>query len=223
MESLTTRQREEAGSARRALAVLGPKGVKTRRRLLDAAAALLETMSPVSLTAVAVARKAGVSPASFYVYFDDIGDIVHELALDANNDLDALMAVLQGWRAGTLTAQEGARAFIAAFREHWNRHRTILNVRNLEADRGEARFLVMRQEAGMRLIRELAHLLPDRSPSDTGGPGKEAVARATVVYAAIERLAATELLYPPPDPDMPSREDVAEAEIGILMDLMAPR
>lgn len=220
MESLTTRRREEAAPVRREAAALGPKGAKTRRRLLDAAAELLETRSPVSLTAVAIARHAGVSPASFYVYFDDIGDIVHELALCANDDLGPLMAVLQRWRTGELTGQQGARAFIAAYREHWNRHRTILNVRNLEADRGEARFLGMRQDAGTRIIRELAHL--KSGPDAAAAPSKEAVARATVVYAAIERLAATELLYPPPDPDMPSREDVAEAEISILMELIAP-
>lgn len=199
---------------------LGPKGAKTRQRLLDAAAVLLETVSPVSLTAAAITRGAGVSPPSFYVYFNDVGDIVHDLALAANNDLASVMAVLRRWREGELGPSDGARAFVRTFREHWQQYRPILNVRNLEADRGDPRFLAMRQDAGHRIIRELADLIM-RGRSVALAP-IEATARATVVFAAIERIAATELLYPVPAPDMPSSDQLAEAEVAILVELIAP-
>ena len=215
------RAKPRGAGAKRDPGSLGPKGLKTRQRLLDATAALLETQSPVSLTAAAITRWAEVSPPSFYVYFDDIGDIVYELALVANNDLDEVLQVLGLWREG-LPLQQGARAFVQAFRVHWQHYRTILSIRNMEADRGDTRFLTMRQDAGTRIISELGELIHAGRESRKPVSRKEALARATVVFAAIERIAATELLYPPAKIDMPNRDELVEAEIAILVELIAP-
>ena len=56
--------------------VLGRKGQETRRNLMAATRRLLCTSSPVDITAVAIAKVAGTSSASFYMYFDDVQDFV---------------------------------------------------------------------------------------------------------------------------------------------------
>src|ERR1700712_2944885 len=94
---------------------LGRKGLETRRRLMTAAHELLQTMSAVSLTATAIARQAKTSSATFYVYFDDVSDVVLALATEASEDLDAVMATLGNWRAGQGT-EAGARAFFNVYR-----------------------------------------------------------------------------------------------------------
>lgn len=206
---------------RRERTVLGAKGMRTRQRLLDAGAALLQRMSPVALTAAAVTRHAGMSPPSFYVYFDDVGDLVHALAQFANDDLDDVMGVLRQWREGGFSPRQGAAAFVEMFRAHWQAHRAILNFRNMEADRGEPRFLAMRQASGVRVIQELAALILAGTGRARLAAPPEATARATVVFAAIERLAAAEFLYPAAA-DMPTREQLVEAEVAILVELIAP-
>ena len=208
-----------SASARRTLSLLGTKGEKTRRKLMSAAASLLKTTSPVSLTAAAISREAGTSPPTFYVYFDDVNDIVYELARAANDDIEEIIEALRAWREG-LGPEEGARNFIGAFHSHWRKHRALLSIRNLEADRGEQRFLTMRQRTGMRIITNLADLVIEDSSPPVTISRREAIARTTFVYAAIERLAATQFLYPQLDPGMPTREDYTEAAIVMLVSLI---
>lgn len=69
------RHRHPAGAGR-----LGPRARATRRALLDAVAALLESTAWRALTVRDVARAADSSPAAFYQYFPTLDDAVLELA-----------------------------------------------------------------------------------------------------------------------------------------------
>lgn len=202
---------------RRTSKALGRKGQETRRRLMSAAQELLQNVSPVSLTVHAIARHAGTSPATFYVYFDDVSDVVLALAEEASQDIDEVMAALAGWRAG-LETEVGARGFLAAYRAYWERHRAILVTRNMEADRGDARFLATRGAAGMTIIRELGQVIRDGHPAGQLSE-EQAVARATVFFAAIERLAATRTLYPRTSASLTDAA-MNEAQIDILVSLV---
>lgn len=202
---------------RRPLQELGRKGLETRRRLMTAAQELLRTMSAVSLTAAAIARHAKTSSATFYVYFDDVSDVVLALAAEASDDIDDVMAVLATWRGGQAT-EEGARAFFAVYRAYWDAHRAILGIRNMEADRGDPRFLRIRGDVGLRIIRELGALIREGHPDDSLTE-EQAVARATVIFAAIERIAATASLYPR-DGRAASESALDEAQIAILVSLV---
>ena len=205
------------GSPRRPADGLGRKGLETRRRLMTAAHDLLQTMSAVSLTATAIARHAKTSSATFYVYFDDVSDVVLALAAEASEDLEDVMAVLERWRAGQSTA-DGARAFFTVYRSYWDRHRAILGLRNMEADRGDARFLTIRGTAGLKIIWQLGAVI--REGHHDGSLSEErAVALATVIFAAIERIAATASLYPRAN-SSPSAEELDEAQIAILTALV---
>ena len=55
---------------------LGREGLQTRQKLMGAARKLLDVYSPVDLTAVSIAKEAGTSSASFYMYFEDVRDIL---------------------------------------------------------------------------------------------------------------------------------------------------
>lgn len=204
--------------SRRTAQELGRKGLETRRRLMVAAHTLLQSMSAVSLTATAIAREAKTSSATFYVYFDDVSDVVLALATEASDELQGVMAaVLADWNEG-LSAVEGATAFFNAFRSYWNEHRAILSIRNMEADRGDARFMEIRAEAGRQVIWKLGALI---APGPESGPAwEEAVARSIVIYAAIERLAATATHYPERVEGFPSADTLAAAQIMILAQLV---
>lgn len=54
----------------------------TRRRLLDAALAILDTDGDAGLTTVAVTRRAGIAQSTFYVHFVDVDDLLHSLVED---------------------------------------------------------------------------------------------------------------------------------------------
>jgi AcrR family transcriptional regulator len=184
---------------------------------MTAARELLEMISVVSLTVSAIARQAKTSSATFYVYFDDVSDIVLALAREASEDIDDVLATLRAWRIGQNT-EEGARAFFAAYRAYWDRHRPVLVMRNMEADRGDRRFLAVRGQAGLTVIRELGFIIRDGHPPDQLSD-EQAVARATVIFAAIERIAATASLYPA-DNRAASTAALNEAQIVILVSLV---
>ena len=206
--------------SRRSTQELGRKGLETRRRLMLAAYELLQTMSAVSLTATAIARQAKTSSATFYVYFDDVSDVVLALAREASEDLDEVRAVLAAWRTGKST-EDGARAFFDVYRAYWDRHRAILGIRNMEADRGDARFLAIRSRSGLSIITELGALIREGHPDDTLSED-QSLARATVIFAAIERLAATASLYPRDLHEVrgASEAAISEAQVAILVSLV---
>ncbi|MBW6927620.1 TetR family transcriptional regulator, partial [Salmonella enterica subsp. enterica serovar Weltevreden] len=73
---------------------LGRKGRETRQRLVDAAALLLASTSPMDLTAMAIAAEAGTASATFYVYFRDVQDILYALSEAATEDMLAAFSKL---------------------------------------------------------------------------------------------------------------------------------
>lgn len=213
--------RAEAQPARRTTELLGRKGIETRLRLMNAARELLLSTSPVSLAVAAIARAAKTSPATFYVYFNDVMDVVLALAAESSDDLDAVLETLDRWQDG-LPARKGAAAFITAYRAYYAKHRPIFAIRNMEADRGDARFLDIRVAAGEKILMRLAGLMArgHRATGDAVMDERNRVARAAVIYAAVERLAASENLYAGHRRTV-SSEYIVEAQIAMLAELVA--
>lgn len=124
---------------------LGPRALKTRERILRATSELLAERSVLDLPVVDIARRAGTSPATFYHYFRDVDELALSLAQRASDE----MPDVAGWIRASLGGPDGlerARALVDAFLEHWDRHHAILTLRNMAADRGDSRFLRVRQE-----------------------------------------------------------------------------
>lgn len=166
---------------------LGPRGLRTRRRLLDAAISLLRSTSPIDLNAVAIARAAGTSAATFYVYFDDVRELVLALVPDAVARLEDLFPHPDSFLAPE-RLEEDARQFVAATFAAWDESASVLLFRNLEADRGDAAFDAQRTAWAVPVLdRLIAALLSTGERSDRA----QAYADAAVLLAAVERIAAT--------------------------------
>ncbi|MDQ1532383.1 MAG: hypothetical protein QOF28_144, partial [Actinomycetota bacterium] len=125
---------------------LGTRGTRTRRRLLDATARLLETHGIRDLRVVDIARSVETSPATFYQYFRDVEDAVLALAGEVGESTAPLVAILAGsWDVdGGL---DSARALVEGFVDFWDVNRAVLRTRNLAAQEGDPRFRDVRNRA----------------------------------------------------------------------------
>lgn len=118
---------------------LGTKGQRTRQHLIDATVALLETHGLRDVSVVDVARAVQTSPATFYVYFKGVPEVVLAALEGASQTSPELEAIIdRDWLAPGGTA--AAAAFVDCYTDIWNCYRTIFVVRNLAAEEGDARF-----------------------------------------------------------------------------------
>ena len=92
-----------------------------------------------------------------------------------------------------LCANTGAQLhLIEALNGVWSRHREVLRYRNLEADRGDPRFEELRMNTYIPFIERFAKLILTVNPAEGGRKKSDAYAEATVLQAAMERLASTD-------------------------------
>lgn len=181
----------QAGAMNKQGQRLGRKGTETRMRLMKAAERLLRTHSPVQLTAVAIAKAAGTSTATFYMYFDDIREILIALAASTIQDMQSVLAVLEeDWDPDAV--EEHAARLAEAFYQFWDLHRPVLRYRNLEADRGDPAFDKLRAEGFYPFIEGLATRILELCSAQTRPSRGDARALASVLYAAMEYQAAVE-------------------------------
>lgn len=172
---------------------LGRKGHETRQRLMNAALKLLKVSSPVELTAVSIAKKAKSSSATFYLYFSDVRGILLALNEAAEADMVEVHEVLdEPWDPNMLELEHADRV-VRAFVSVWDKHREILRYRNLEADRGDLEFESIRLRTSVRMVSRFADHIYAAHPRESGFTRNDAMAEASVLVAAMERLAATDL------------------------------
>ncbi|WP_374282967.1 TetR family transcriptional regulator [Novosphingobium sp.] len=130
---------------------IGSKGERTRQLLIDTTVELLESHGLRDVSVVDVARAASTSPATFYVYFKGVPEVVLaalDNASQTSAELEALAA--RDWLDGT--GAEAARRFVDAYTQLWNRNRTIFRVRNLAAEEGDERFYRARMAAAAPMM-----------------------------------------------------------------------
>jgi AcrR family transcriptional regulator len=168
---------------------LGRKGLETRQRLMSATRRLLYTHPLPDITAVAIAKAASTSSASFYMYFDDVQDVLYALSLDAGEEMAEVARLLEHPWDPTRFEEEALR-IIESMNQVWSRHREVLRYRNLEADRGDPRFEELRMNTYIPFIERFAKLILAVHPAMGGRKKGDAYAEATVLHAAMERLAA---------------------------------
>ncbi len=171
--------------------VLGRKGQETRQRLMTATRHLLFTHALVDITAVAIAKAAGTSSASFYMYFDGVQDVLYALALAASEEMSEVAQLLDSpWDSERF--EEESLRLIEALNGVWSRHREVLRYRNLEADRGDPRFEELRMNTYIPFIERFAKLILAVNPATGGRKKSDAYAEATVLHASMERLAGVD-------------------------------
>jgi AcrR family transcriptional regulator len=199
---------------------LGRKGAETRARLLDAARQLIASGSEEKLTASAIARAAGVASQSLYLYFRDIDELLLHLSKEAGDDAAEIANELDApWDPSS--RHEHAERFVSAFYRYWDRNRAILTIRNFRADRGEEAFVEMRDASAQPIVNRLAEQI--RAAGTAKGPTpREALARAIIIVAAIERMASRYATLHVVEPAIDA-EDLKRAEADILLLLLTPR
>lgn len=174
---------------------LGNKGHETRLRLMAAARRLINKSSPLNLTAAAIAKEAGTAGATFYVYFDDVEDILWALCDSIAQDTTNLFADDSILRVDERLEQD-ALAFVKAYADIWTRHGPLLLYRNLESDRGNPRFYALMLRISLPILRGLTDRIVAKSTPEKPITRGEANAEAVVLYAAMDRIAAALHQYP---------------------------
>jgi AcrR family transcriptional regulator len=194
-ESTTSELGEVRATASRAIKKTGPqgrKGKETRRALMVAARRLLDVVSPLSLSAAAISKEAGTSPATFYVYFDNVEDILWAICEAISEDTSELLPEHSFLRIDA-RLEEDANTFVRGYRDIWSRHGPLLLYRNMEADRGNTRFNQLVLRIALPILEGLTSRIVEREPAISRS---DANAEAVVMVAAIDRVAAALHLWP---------------------------
>ncbi len=199
---------------------IGRKGAESRARLLAAARQLLIELSTArKLTASSIARAAGLASQTFYLYFDDVEEILLCLSEEASADTSETIEALDSpWDPAA--PQTYSQTVVNALYRYWDRHRPILNIRNYMADRGDQDFAKLRNESAIPIITRIARRI--RSGQGEAKLSERAsLAQAITIFSAIERVAARYSTYEGTH-SMPSAAEMKRAEADIMTMLMSP-
>lgn len=196
---------------------LGPRALKTRRRLLEATEKQLAERSVRDIAVVDITRTAGTSPATFYQYFKDVNEAVLQLAERVSEELaEALQEVDDEWFGEP--GLENARRMIRALLQIWDQHRSLLQARNLIADEGDRRFYRARRRAMAPLIGRVAKQVLATQRAGRLAPEVNPMVAAIGIVAMIERLATYNVEL---SSIGVSRDDLIETCARIVQDAMA--
>lgn len=168
---------------------IGSKGERTRNALITSTVELLETHGLRDVSVADVARHARTSPATFYVYFRDVADVVlAALENTAQTSPEVEEIASRDWLARGNEAC--SRRFVDSYCELWNRHRTIFCVRNMAAEEGDERFYAARMTAAMPMMEVLTAKIAQAQAAGLVPPELKPRSCAGTVLMMLERLAA---------------------------------
>lgn len=125
---------------------MGSKGLRTRRKLIDTTVALLALTPIRELKVVDIAQAAKTSAATFYVYFDNVIDVVLAATAELSQSSPRLLAIVSDKWTGD-NSLELAAALVSEYISFWDEHRPLLRTRNLAAEEGDERFTATREMA----------------------------------------------------------------------------
>jgi AcrR family transcriptional regulator len=127
---------------------LGPKGARTRRRIMDATADMLAERPFADIRITEVARAADIAQPNFYTYFASVEDVI--LAIADEVSADSLSVYLEpDWEGEA--GLEHARQLVEAAIKLWRRHRGVFSIVSMLADKRHGGFAAVRVRQ-MRVI-----------------------------------------------------------------------
>lgn len=197
---------------------IGSKGERTRQGLIETTVRLLEEHGLREVAVADVARSARTSPATFYVYFRGVPEVVLaalESAPQTSSRLETLMD--RDWLAPG--GEATARALVDEYTALWAQNRTIFRVRNLAAEEGDDRFYRARLEAARP---SMVGLVPQVVSAQVAGrvPARlDPRACIGTILMMLERLSAIGPLGMGQDnsPDFESLKDAAAHTIAAML------
>jgi AcrR family transcriptional regulator len=119
----------------------GPKGERTRRRILDVTAELLAERPFNDIRVTEIARAAGIAQPNFYTYFANIEEAVLALAREVSTE-ELVPYIERDWEGEQ--GLEHARALIEAAMALWARHHAVIAIVGLLADEHHGEFAAVR-------------------------------------------------------------------------------
>lgn len=168
---------------------IGTKGERTRQMLIDATIELLECHGLRDVSVADVARAAQTSPATFYVYFRGVPEVVLAALEGARQTSPEIEAMLAGdWLAPG--ASRRARDFVDTYCDLWNRHRTVFRVRNMAAEEGDERFYRSRMDAAVPVLGGLTRQIERAQAAGLVPAAFKPRSGAATILMMLERLAA---------------------------------
>lgn len=195
---------------------MGRKGMQTRRRLIDATLAQLETTRLRDLRVSDIAREAGTSAATFYVYFPDVSDAVLAALEELTQSAPELLAIVnEDWSEGDPEVR--ARRIVDSYAQIWYQHEPLLRVRNLAADEGDNRFRLAREKAIRGMLAASADAIRRAQAAGWVFSELEPVAAAGVLMAMLERFAAVRLMQRNGFPEQMNMDRAAAHMVASMM------
>jgi AcrR family transcriptional regulator len=170
---------------------MGEKGVRTRKRLLDATETLLRTRPLLELSVADIAKTAETSPATFYLYFSDVSVAVLGVISQYTQSTPALMSLAASVGRGGEDADLRAQEFVQAYIAHWRNYGPLFRVRNLAADEGDERFVLVRSAAVRPLLNLIAQMVRRNQTPDGPTAHLDPIAAGGALLSMIDRLAVT--------------------------------
>ncbi len=166
---------------------IGSKGQKTRRRLIDATAALLESHALHDIRVADIALRAGTSSPTFYLYFHDVADAALAAISEHSQSTPQLLEMIAAdWQPDPDAA---ALAFVQTYVHVWKSQGAIFRARNLAAEE-DPRFYAAREQAVRPLLDAFAARITRGQKAGTLPAGLHPLSSAGVLIALLERLAA---------------------------------
>ncbi|MDP3676324.1 MAG: TetR family transcriptional regulator [Novosphingobium sp.] len=168
---------------------MGTKGLATRRRLIAAMVVLLERTPLRDLTVKAIASEAGMSPATFYIYFRSVRECLYAATRTISQSTPAILEVLErDWSAES--GIQNSWEFVMDHLELWEQHRSLLRARNLAAEEGDPDFLLQRRlsmEASGKALARQAELQQRDGRLD---PALSPMALSGALFAMLDLVSA---------------------------------
>ncbi|MBL7625954.1 TetR family transcriptional regulator [Frankia nepalensis] len=170
--------------------VPGRRGLATRARLLECAAAMLQTTPYRELTVTDISREAGTSPATFYQYFVDMETAMLALAeqvADQGAELSGLVGT-KPWRGAA--GWHSAQALVDGFLTFWLAHQPVLRVVDLLTEEGDVRFRGARVRMLNAITRALAGVIEEAQTRAGRRAELEPMAMASALVSMLAHVAA---------------------------------
>jgi AcrR family transcriptional regulator len=196
---------------------IGAKGSRTRQTIIATTLNLLETHGLRDLTVAEIARSAALSPATFYVYFEGVPEVLLAALDQATQSSPDLMAMLDSdW-----TGPDGYRVaqdFVALYCAHWQEFATVFRCRNLASEEGDVRFQTARRHSVSPLIEALSACVARAQVQGRVPLHLQPRASASAILTLLERLAAIGPTTPEqPGMNFATLKDAAAHMVAIMM------
>jgi AcrR family transcriptional regulator len=168
---------------------MGAKGLKTRRRLIDATVDLLNGIPIRDIKVVDIAARAKTASATFYLYFDSVIEVVCAASAELVQSTPQIMALFDSeWTQDN--SMEKAISLVRLYIAFWDGHRALLRTRNLAAEEGDVRFVQVREDSVRPLLVALADRIVAAQQAGRTPSFAPAAAMSGTIMMMLERLGA---------------------------------